>query len=223
MAAEIIVIISGVDNLLKAMSMKIYEAATAPNARRVRIFLHEKNITGIEFVQMDILRGDNLTEAFKQKNPLAKIPILELDDGTVISESVAICRYFEEINAEHPLMGSSPLEKAIIEQWQRRMELSLLMPTGMCFQHTSGYFKDRMNVVPDWGKECGENVKKFLAFLDQHLASSEYIAGDSFSIADITALISIDFNRVNNIRIADEQKNLKRWYANVSSRPSAKA
>jgi glutathione S-transferase len=223
MAAEIIVIISCVDNLLKAMSMKIYEAATAPNARRVRIFLHEKNITGIEFVQMDILRGDNLTEAFKQKNPLAKIPILELDDGTVISESVAICRYFEEINAEHPLMGSSPLEKAIIEQWQRRMELSLLMPTGMCFQHTSGYFKDRMNVVPDWGKECGENVKKFLAFLDQHLASSQYIAGDSFSIADITALITIDFNRVNNIRIADEQKNLKRWYANVSSRPSAKA
>ncbi|TWX71151.1 glutathione S-transferase family protein [Colwellia sp. C1TZA3] len=203
--------------------MKIYETATAPNARRVRIFLHEKNIAGIEFVQMDIQRGDNLTKAFKQKNPLAKIPILELDDGTVISESVAICRYFEEMNPEQPLMGSNPLEKAIIEQWQRRMELSLLMPTGMCFQHTSGYFKDRMNVVADWGKECGESVTKFLIFLDKHLAASEYIAGDSFSIADITALISIDFNRVNNIRITDEQNNLKRWYANVSSRPSAKA
>lgn len=203
--------------------MKIYEASTAPNARRVRVFLHEKNIKDIEFVQIDIQRGDNLSEAFKQKNPLAKIPILELDDGTVISESVAICRYFEEINPELPLMGSSAVEKAIIEQWQRRMEFSLLMPTGMCFQHTTGYFKDRMNVLPEWGKECGDNVKKFLAFLNTHLASSQYIAGDSFSIADITALISIDFNRVNNIRIEDDQENLKRWYANVSSRPSAKA
>ncbi|AWB57146.1 glutathione S-transferase family protein [Colwellia sp. Arc7-D] len=203
--------------------MKIYETATAPNARRVRIFLHEKSIEDIEFVQMDILRGDNLTEEFKQKNPLAKIPILELDDGTIISESVAICRYFEEMKPEHPLMGANPLEKAIIEQWQRRLELSLLMPTGMCFQHTTGYFKDRMNVIKDWGTECGENVKTFFTFLDKHLASSEYIAGDSFSIADITALITIDFNRVNHIKILDEQSNLKRWYAAVSSRPSAKA
>lgn len=203
--------------------MKIYESATAPNARRVRIFLHEKNIEGIEFEQLDIQRGDNLSAEFKQKNPLAKIPVLELDDGTIISESVAICRYFEETNPENPLLGSSPLEKAVIEQWQRRMELSLLMPTGMCFQHSSGYFKDRMNVVPDWGKECGDNVKKFLAFLDTHLATSEYIAGESFSIADITALITIDFNRVNSIQIEDDQENLKRWYANVSSRPSAKA
>jgi glutathione S-transferase len=203
--------------------MKIYESATAPNARRVRIFLHEKSIENIEYVQMDIQGGENLTKAFKQKNPLAKIPILELDDGTIISESVAICRYFEEKNQEIPLLGSSAFEKAIIEQWQRRIELSLLMPTGMCFQHSTGYFKDRMNVVPEWGKECGNNVKKFLAFLDTHLAGSEYIAGDSFSIADITALISIDFNRVNNIKIEDNQENLKRWYAAVSSRPSAKA
>jgi glutathione S-transferase len=203
--------------------MKIYESATAPNARRVRIFLHEKNILNIDYIQMDIQSGDNLTEAFKQKNPLAKIPILELDDGTVISESVAICRYFEETNPENPLLGSSAIDKAIIEQWQRRMELSLLMPTGMCFQHSTGYFKDRMNVIPDWGKECGNNVKKFLVFLDAHLATSKYIAGDSFSIADITALISIDFNRVNNIKMEDDQINLKRWYETVSSRPSAKA
>ena len=203
--------------------MKIYESATAPNARRVRIFLHEKNILNIDYIQMDIQSGDNLTEAFKQKNPLAKVPILELDDGTVISESVAICRYFEETNPENPLLGSSAIDKAIIEQWQRRMELSLLMPTGMCFQHSTGYFKDRMNVIPDWGKECGNNVKKFLVFLDAHLATSKYIAGDSFSIADITALISIDFNRVNNIKVEDDQINLKRWYETVSSRPSAKA
>lgn len=203
--------------------MKIYESASAPNARRVRIFIHEKKIKGVEFIELDILRGDNLTDDFKQKNPLAKIPVLELDDGTIISESVAICRYFEETHSEHPLLGCGALEKAIIEQWQRRMELSLLMPTGMCFQHSSGYFKDRMNVIPEWGKECGDNVKKFLAFLDTHLASSEYMAGDSFSIADITALVSIDFNRVNKIHIEDGQVNLKRWHAAVSSRPSAKA
>lgn len=210
-------------SVIKEKNMKIYESASAPNARRVRIFLHEKNIERVEFVELDILRGDNLTAEFKQKNPLAKVPVLELDDGTIISESVAICRYFEETNSDNPLLGSSALEKAIIEQWQRRMELSLLMPTGMCFQHSSGYFKDRMNVVPEWGKECGNNVKKFLGFLDTHLATSQYMAGDSFSIADITALVSIDFNRVNSIRIEDDQENLKRWHANVSSRPSAKA
>lgn len=203
--------------------MKLYESKTAPNARRVRIFLHEKNIEGVEFVQLDLQGGENLSQEFRAKNPLAKIPVLELDDGTVISESVAICRYFEELNPEPPLLGKSPLEKAQIEQWQRRLELSLLMPTGMCFQHTSGFFKDRMNVVPEWGKECGENVKKFLAFLETHLATSTYMAGDEFSIADITALITIDFNYVNNIKIEDSQVNLKRWYSLVSSRPSAQA
>lgn len=203
--------------------MKLYESKTAPNARRVRIFLHEKNVDGVEFVQLDLQGGENLTKEFRAKNPLAKIPVLELDDGTVISESVAICKYFDELDTENPLFGSNPLQKAIIEQWQRRIELALLMPTGMCFQHTSGYFKDRMNVFPEWGQECGENVKKFLAFLDSHLAKSDYIAGDEFSVADISALVTIDFNRVNNIQIEDDQENLKRWYASVSSRPSAQA
>ena len=203
--------------------MKLYESKAAPNARRVRIFLHEKNINGIEFVQLDLQGGENLTKEFKAKNPLAKIPVLELDDGTAISESMAICKYFDELNPEKSLFGSSPLEKALIEQWQRRIELSLLMPTGMCFQHTSGYFKDRMNVFPEWGQECGNNVKKFLTFLDKHLASSPYIAGDEFSVADISALVTIDFNRINNIQIEDTQENLKRWYSDVSSRPSAKA
>lgn len=203
--------------------MKIYESKAAPNARRVRIFLHEKNIREIEFVELDIQAGENLTAEFRAKNPLAKIPVLELDDGTIITESVAICRYFEELESSNSLMGSNPLEKARIEQWHRRIEFSLLMLTGMCFQHSSGYFKDRMNVFPEWGEECGKNVKKFLAYLDKHLATSTYIAGDEFSIADISALVSIDFNRVNRIEIEEGQENLKRWYSAVSSRPSAKA
>ncbi len=203
--------------------MKLYESKSAPSARRARIFLSEKNVTDIEFIELDLQAGDNLTAEFRQKNPMAKIPVLELDDGTIITEGVAICRYFEELDSTNPLFGESPLEKAQIEQWQLRTELSLYMPTGLCFQHSSGYFSDRMTVYPEWGKECGKNVKKFLAYLDSHLATSTYLAGESFSMADITALIAIDFNRVNKIGITDDQENLKRWYAAVSSRPSAKA
>ena len=203
--------------------MKLYESKAAPNGRRVRIYLHEKRVENIEIVQIDVQKGENLSAEFRIKNPLGKIPVLELDDGTCISESVAICRYFEELDLTNPLMGADPLQKAVVEQWQRWLEFYLFMPTGMCFQHTSGYFKDRMTPIPQWGEQCGENVIKFLQFMDKRLANSPYLAGKEFSIADITALVAIDFNRVNNIKIADEQVNLKRWYADVSSRPSAAA
>ncbi len=137
--------------------MKIYETKSAPNARRVRIFLAEKGID-MEYVQVDIEKGENLTDEFKEKNITTKIPVLELDDGTFIGESVAICRYFEELHPQVPLMGGAPEDKAIIEMWQRRVEWYLLAPVGMCFQHSTGYFKDRMTPVPAWGEECSKSV-----------------------------------------------------------------
>ena len=203
--------------------MKIYEMKVAPNPRRVRIFLAEKGITDIEFIQLDVAKGENLTPEFKLKNPMAKIPVLELDDGTCINETIAICRFFEETFPDTPLMGSDPAEKAKIEMWQRWVEFYFLMPTGMCFQHSSGYFKDRMNPIKEWGEDCRTQVEKFMHFLNKHLENNTFLMGDTFSIADITALCTMDFNRVNKISIGEDQIHLKRWYKNVSSRPSAKA
>jgi glutathione S-transferase len=147
---------------------------------------------------------------------------LELDDGTCISEAASICRYFEEIQPEPALMGSTALEKAQIDMWQRQVELYLFMQVGMCFQHSTGYFKDRMTPVKEYGEVAGKSAIDFLGVLDMRLAESEFIAGDKYSIADITALCAIDFARVVQIRISDEQHNLNRWYQAVSTRASAK-
>lgn len=195
----------------------------APNPRRVRIFLAEKGIHDIEFIQMDLQKGDNLSEGFRKKNPLGKVPTLELDDGQCICETVAICRYFEERFPKPSLMGDSPLKTANIEMWQRWVEFYFLLPTGMCFQHSSGYFKDRMNPIKEWGEECRTQIKKFMIFMNTHLATQEYLSCSEFTIADITALCAMDFNRVNQIKISDEHPHLKRWYDSVSSRPSATA
>lgn len=202
--------------------MKIYDTKTAPTPRRVRMFLAEKGIE-VEYVQVDIVKGMNLTPEMRAKNPLAKVPILELDDGTCISETLAICEYFEAFQPEPALMGKTPLQKAQIMQWQQRAELYLFLQVGMCFQHSTGYFKNRMTPVPEYGKEAGINAQKFLHMLDKHLAEHTYLAGNEFSIADITALAAIDFARVVNIRIQPEQEHLQRWYDLLQERESVKA
>lgn len=203
--------------------MKIYEGHRAPNARRVRIFLAEKGINDIDFVEVDIEKGENITADFKQKNPLAKIPVLELDDGSFISESVAICRYFEALHPEKPLMGEGPQQQAEIEMWQRRCEIYFMNLVGMGFQHTTGYFKDRMTPYPDWGVECVKQAQHFMVLLNQHLEGRDFICGDAFSIADITALCTVDFARVIKLRMAEDHSHLKAWYERVSDRPSARA
>ncbi len=202
--------------------MKIYDTKTAPTPRRVRMFLAEKGIA-MEYVQVDIAKGVNLTPEMRAKNPLGKVPILELDDGTCISETLAICEYFEALQPEPALLGKTPLEKAQIMQWQQRAELYLFMQVGMCFQHSTGYFKDRMTPVPEYGKEAGINAQKFLQMLNKHLADNTYLAGDAFSIADITALAAIDFARVVKIRIQPEQVHLQRWYDLLQERESVSA
>lgn len=202
--------------------MKIYETRTAPNPRRVRIFLAEKGID-MEYVQLDLQQGENMSPEMRKKNPIGKVPVLELDDGTAIAETDAICTYFEAIQPEPPLLGTTPLEKGTIAMWQRQVEFCLMMQIGLCFQHTTGYFKDRMNPIPAFGEEAGLNASKYLSILERRLADTPYIAGEQFSIADITALCAIDFGRVVNIRMQDKHENLKRWYDAVSARPSAQA
>jgi glutathione S-transferase len=203
--------------------MKIYEMKRAPNPRRVRMFLAEKNIP-MEYVELDLAKGEHMTPEFALKNPMKKVPVLEFDDGSTLSESIAICRYFEELQPEPPLMGTTPREKADIEMWMRHLEFSFFLPTGMCFQHSSGYFAKFRKTFPEWGEENRTSVLKFLDYLEQHLATHQYLLGDTFTIADISALCTLDFNKVNDIRLDPEkQPNLQRWYQEVSSRPSARA
>lgn len=202
--------------------MKIYETRTAPNPRRVRIFLAEKGID-VEYVELDIQKGENISAEMLKKNPSGKVPVLELDDGTCIAETMAICRYFEALQPEPALMGKTPLEQAQIESWQRLVEFNFLVPVGMCFQHSTGYFRDRMTPVPEFGKVSGEMAATFLDKLEQRLGESTYVAGEQFSVADITLLCAIDFGRVVKLRMQDHHVHLKRWYEMVAARPSAKA
>jgi len=202
--------------------MKLLETKQAPNARRVRMFLAEKGIT-LDTVELDLKNGDNLTEEFRGKNPFAKVPVLELDDGSFISESIAICRYFEETHPEPALMGNNALQKAQIEMWQRRAEFGFLFPVGMAFQHCSGFFKDRMTPNNDWGKDCIKTAYGYLRLINAHLEHNDFLAGNEFSVADITMLTTLDFAKVVDIRLKESHTHLKRWYDEVSARESAKA
>ncbi|GIW43952.1 MAG: glutathione S-transferase [Candidatus Binatia bacterium] len=202
--------------------MKIYDSQLAPNPRRVRIFLAEKGVQ-VPYEQVDLMSGANRSPEFRKKNPMGTVPVLELDDGTCIAESVAICRYFEELYPEPPLMGRDARERALVEMWQRRMELHIFIPIAQVFRNCHPFFAGRIRQVPEWGEVNREWAVEGLAWLDKELADRRFIAGDAFTIADITALCGIDFGRVSDIRIQPEQKNLKRWYDEVSARPSAKA
>ncbi len=202
--------------------MKIYDNQSAPNPRRVRIFLAEKGIA-VPYQQVDIVKAENRSPEFRKKNPLGVLPVLELDDGTCIAESVAICRYFEEVHPEPPLMGVGALDRAVVEMWQRRMELEILIPIAQVFRNGHPFFKGRIPQVPEYAEVCRRSAEQRLAWLDTVLADREFIAGSRYTIADITALCGIDFGRVSDIRIQPEQPHLARWHAAVSARPSAKA
>ena len=202
--------------------MKIYESRNAPNPRRVRIFLAEKDIQ-ILYEEVNIVKAVNRGEDFRRKNPLGTVPVLELDDGTFISESVAICRYFEELHPQPSLFGSDAKQRALAEMWNRRMEFNILQPIADSFRQRHDFFKGRIRQLPEYADVQRLNAEDGLAWLERELATRRFIAGDQFSIADITALVAIDFGRVSKIGIKPEQPNLARWHAEVSARPSAKA
>lgn len=202
--------------------MKILEMKIAPNPRRVRLFLAEKGIP-MTYEEVDLSKGENRRAEFRAKNPFGLVPVLEFDDGSTLSESVAICRYFEEVQPEPPLFGRTAREKAEVEMWNRRIELYFLLPVGMCFQHTSDYFKAFKPQVPAWGELCRTRALEFFDLLDAHLAHQPWIAGEAFSIADITAVCTIDFAKVNGQRIQAHQTHLRRWHDAMSERTSYRA
>lgn len=203
--------------------MKIYEYAVAPNCRRVRMYLAEKDLD-IPFVQVDIAKGENLTPEFRSMNANTKVPVLALDDGTHITESVAIQRYFEELHPEPPLFGRDAREKALVEMWGRRADFNLMLTVGMCFQHVSGFFKDRMNVYPAFGEDAGKHAMQFMGVLNDHLSDHEYLVGDYFSVADIGMVCGLDFGKVQNLRPdAEKHPHLIRWREQLKQRPSFNA
>jgi glutathione S-transferase len=203
--------------------MRLYDAGRAPNPRRVRIFLAEKGIA-VPLVPLDLNRLEHRTPAYAAINPLRQSPALELDDGTVIAESVAICRYFEELHPEPPLFGTMALERAQVEMWQRRMEFGLLGPVSAVFRHLHPAMAPmEVPQVAAWGEANKPRVMDFLAILDRHLSGSRFIAGDRFSIADITGLVGVDFLKPAKLALPEEMTHVKRWHAEVAARPSAAA
>jgi glutathione S-transferase len=203
--------------------MKLYDGGRAPNPRRVRVFLAEKGIE-VPLVPVDMGAMGHKSEEITARNPLQRLPVLELDDGTVISESIAICRYFEALHPSPPLFGTSPVEIAAIEMWQRRMELHLLLSVAAAFRHLHPAMKEwEVPQVPDWGEANKPKALEFLTLLDKELASRPFVAGDRYSVADITGLIAIEFMKPARIAVPDELGNVRRWFAEISGRPSAGA
>ena len=203
--------------------MNLFDGGRAPNPRRVRVFLAEKGIV-VPLVSVDMGALEHKQQAVSSRNPLQRLPVLELDDGSVLTESVAICRYFEELHPEPALFGRGALGKARVEMWQRRMEFNLLSCVAQAFRHIHPAMKDwEIPQIPEWGEANKPKAVAFLRLLDDELGSREFIAGDGYSIADITGLIAVDFMKPARIKVPEECANVLRWHQAVSSRPSAAA
>jgi glutathione S-transferase len=203
--------------------VKILETKAAPNPRRVRIFLAEKGIE-IAFEQWDLMDGDLKQASFTNFNPWQRVPVLILDDGTTISESVAICRYFEELQPDPPLMGVGAKGRAIVEMWQRRVELGLLFEIAQVLRHSNPKMAHlEVPQVADWAEANRPKVMTSLSRLNDRLGEAPFLAGESYSIADITMLVAVDFLKAARLRVPLECVHVLRWYDQVSSRPSAVA
>ena len=203
--------------------MRLYNSNVAPNPRRVRIFLAEKGVS-IPLVQVDLGKLEHKTPEFAAVSPFQVIPTLELDDGTVIGESIAICRYIEELHPEPNLFGTTPLERAAIEMWQRRLEWHLFVPIAQVFRHTHPHMaKMEAPQIAEWAAANRPRVLRNMATVDGVLRDRPFIAGDRFTVADITGLVALDFAKPARIAIPPELENLNRWRAALAARPSAAA
>jgi glutathione S-transferase len=203
--------------------MKLYDGGRAPNPRRVRIFLAEKGIK-IPLEQVDLGAMAQKSAEFTAVNPIQRVPVLVLDDGTVIAESIAICRYFEELNPNPPLFGRGAVDIAQVEMWNRRLELHLLFPISHVFRNSHPAMRPvEVPQVPAWADANKPRIAEFLAVFDRSLADQPFAAGERFTVADITGLVAIDFMKPAKLQVPDTLKNVRRWHADVSARPSAGA
>ena len=209
--------------------MKFYDCRTAPSPRRVRIFLAEKGVE-IETVQVDLGQGEQLSEAYREVNPDCVVPALQLDDGSHISEVLAICQYLEETYPEPALMGGTAEERARVSMWNAKVEQQGLWAMADAFRNSAKGLQNRAVTgpeaypqIPELAERGRSRVLQFFKRLDAQLASSRFVAGDSYSIADITAMVLVDFAGWIKIQVPVDATNIARWYAEVSKRPSAAA
>jgi glutathione S-transferase len=207
--------------------MKFYDCKTAPSPRRVRMFIAEKGID-VETVEVDLRNREQLQPDFLAINPHATVPALELDDGTVLTNSMAICTLLDGTFPDNNLLGNSPKERAVIYMAQHEMEFDGLQAIAECFRNSSRGFVNRALTGPhdyaqnpDLAERGRQRVERFYESLDQRLADQEYVAGDRFTVADITAFIALEFSPVTKTQPADSLSNLHRWYAKISKRDSA--
>lgn len=207
--------------------MKFYDCITAPSPRRVRIFIAEKGLE-IETVQVDLRSGEQLSEQFRKINPHCTVPVLELDDGTCLLDSNSICLYLEETHPEPNLMGRDAKEKAVIAMWHRDMDVNGLTVVGECLRNRAKGMANRAitgpvnyGQIPELAERAQQRIAELFTRLEQRLAESEYIAGNRYTIADIMALVTIDFAKWVKQTIPEDASNLQRWYDTVSARPGS--
>lgn len=209
--------------------MKLYDMRVAPNPRRVRVFLAEKGIE-VPRIEINIRAGENLQPEFLAINPRGVLPTLQLEDGTILDESTAICRYFEELRPDPPLMGRNALEKAMIECWTRRVEFDAGQPVIDAFRNSYPPYAERavpgksgIRAIPELVERGRQRLTEFYPAIDRRLAESEFVAGATFSIADITLMCIADFARAVKLPWPDGLEHFSRWHAQVAARPSAGA
>lgn len=204
--------------------MKLYgEAMPAPNPRRVRIFLAEKGLSVPE-IPIGLMKGGHRAPEHLARNSLGQVPVLELDDGTTISETVAICRYFEALHPEPPLFGVTPLEQALVEMWIRRIEFRLMVPVGMFWRHAHPLTARLLKQNVEFGESNREVVEKAQFWLDRELADGRpWLAGESYSVADIVAQTTLDFADFVGLPTPAQATNVLAWRERLAARPSASA
>jgi glutathione S-transferase len=209
--------------------MKFYDCAIAPSPRRVRIFLAEKGMT-LPTIQVDLRKGEQFGEVFRAVNPDCTVPVLELEDGRRISDSLAICVYLEQTRPDPPLMGVDAADRAIVAEWQRRAERDGFLAVAEAFRNSTPAFKTRALPGPDDYVQIPALVERgrartqaFFKLMNARLAEREFVAGERYTIADITTMIAIDFAGWIKLTIPEECAHLRRWHQAVAARPSAKA
>jgi glutathione S-transferase len=207
--------------------MKFYDCLTAPSPRRVRMLMAEKGIT-LETVQVDLARGEHLGEAFQTINPWRTVPVLELDDGTRLLDSNSISVYLDAVYPDPNLTGRSARERALVAMWQREADLNGLLAVAECFRNSARGFRDRALTgsvnyaqLPELAERGRRRVRQFFAQLNDRLGECEYLAGDRFSIADITAFVAVEFARAIKEAPPEAAAHLRRWRDAVGARPSA--
>lgn len=205
--------------------MKLYVAPRAPNPRRVLMFLVEKTINGFDLVNVNLNALEHQSESYRAKSPLARVPALELDDGRVLTETRAICTYMEGLHPEPNLMGRDATERAFIEMADRRVEWYFMLPIANCVRHTHpGLAPLEQPQFPEFGQSQGQKLRDTAAWLDAELQRQPWVAGDRFTIADITAFCALEFAKLMRFNAGAEGFHaLQAWRDRMAERPSAKA